>query len=105
MVVIALRATPKGRAAFDEGRRPSSVTMRQHRSLLAPGPTPKSTPSRPLPVMSPDPWACAVPRARQGGAMDAIEWQVSPGLTPYEEALAEMEARAAAIRAGAAREL
>src|SRR4051794_27719404 len=37
--------------------------------------------------------------------MDAIEWRVSPGLTPYPEALAEMEARAAAIRAGAAREL
>jgi len=38
-------------------------------------------------------------------AMDAIEWRVSPGLTPYGEALAEMEARAAAIRAGEAREL
>jgi lipoyl(octanoyl) transferase len=36
---------------------------------------------------------------------DAIEWRVTPGLTPYEEALAAMEARAAAIRAGAAREL
>ena len=38
-------------------------------------------------------------------AAEAIEWRVTPGLTPYEEALAEMEARAAAIRAGAAREL
>ncbi len=28
------------------------------------------------------------------------EWRVSPGLTPYPEALAEMEARNAAIRAG-----
>jgi lipoyl(octanoyl) transferase len=37
--------------------------------------------------------------------MDAIEWRVSPGLIPYPEALAEMEARAAAIRAGEAREL
>jgi lipoyl(octanoyl) transferase len=37
--------------------------------------------------------------------MDAIEWRVSPGLTPYPEALAEMESRAAAIRAGEAREL
>ena len=39
--------------------------------------------------------------------MDAsgIEWRVSPGLTPYAEALAEMEARAAAIRAGEAAEL
>lgn len=36
---------------------------------------------------------------------DAIEWRVSPGLTPYQEALAEMEARAAAIRAGRAGEL
>jgi len=38
-------------------------------------------------------------------AMDAIEWRVSPGLIPYPEALAEMEARAAAIRNGEAREL
>jgi lipoyl(octanoyl) transferase len=37
--------------------------------------------------------------------MDAIEWRVSPGLIPYPEALAEMEARAAAIREGHAREL
>ncbi len=35
----------------------------------------------------------------------AIEWRVSPGLVPYPEALAEMEARAAAIRAGEAGEL
>ncbi|MCA1654542.1 MAG: lipoyl(octanoyl) transferase LipB [Sphingomicrobium sp.] len=33
------------------------------------------------------------------------EWRVSAGLTPYPEALAEMERRAAAIRAGTAREL
>ena len=33
------------------------------------------------------------------------EWRVSPGLMPYPEALAEMEARAAAIRAGTAGEL
>jgi lipoyl(octanoyl) transferase len=31
-------------------------------------------------------------------------WQVTPGLTPYPEALADMEARAAAIRAGTAPE-
>jgi lipoyl(octanoyl) transferase len=37
--------------------------------------------------------------------MNAIEWRVSAGLTPYPEALAEMEARAAAIRADGAREL
>jgi lipoyl(octanoyl) transferase len=36
---------------------------------------------------------------------DGIEWRVTPGLTPYPEALAEMEARAAAIRAGDAAEL
>jgi lipoyl(octanoyl) transferase len=36
---------------------------------------------------------------------DAIpEWLVTPGLTPYPEALADMEGRAAAIRAGTARE-
>jgi lipoyl(octanoyl) transferase len=34
-----------------------------------------------------------------------IEWRVSDGLVPYEEALAEMEARAAAVRAGEAAEL
>src|SRR5918997_6271099 len=33
------------------------------------------------------------------------EWVVSDGLTPYAEALAAMEARVAAIRAGAADEL
>jgi lipoyl(octanoyl) transferase len=37
--------------------------------------------------------------------LDDIEWRVSPGLTPYPEALAEMEARSAAIRAGEAKEL
>jgi lipoyl(octanoyl) transferase len=36
---------------------------------------------------------------------DAIEWRVSPGLVPYPEALAGMEARAAAIRDGSASEL
>ena len=37
--------------------------------------------------------------------VDDVEWRVSPGLTDYAEALAAMEARAAAIRAGEAREL
>ncbi len=37
--------------------------------------------------------------------VDDIEWRVSPGLSPYEETIAAMEARAAAIRAGEAREL
>lgn len=34
-----------------------------------------------------------------------IEWRVTPGLTPYADALAEMEARAAAVADGTAREL
>jgi lipoyl(octanoyl) transferase len=41
-------------------------------------------------------------------AMDKVadvEWRVTPGLTPYEQALAAMAARAAAIRAGQAGEL
>ena len=36
---------------------------------------------------------------------DDIEWRVSPGLTPYDQALAEMDARVAAIRDGTAREM
>jgi lipoyl(octanoyl) transferase len=36
---------------------------------------------------------------------DDIEWRVSEGLTPYADALAEMEARAAAVREGEASEL
>ena len=36
--------------------------------------------------------------------IDGIEWRVSDGLTPYPEALAWMEARAAAVRDGSARE-
>jgi len=34
-----------------------------------------------------------------------IEWRVSKGLVPYADTLAEMEARAAAVRDGGAREL
>jgi len=34
-----------------------------------------------------------------------VEWRVTEGLVPYPDALAEMEARSAAIRAGEAREL
>ena len=37
--------------------------------------------------------------------IDTIDWRVSPGLSPYPETLADMEARATAIRDGAAREL
>lgn len=36
---------------------------------------------------------------------DDIEWRVSEGLTPYAQALAEMEARALAVREGHAKEL
>jgi lipoyl(octanoyl) transferase len=36
---------------------------------------------------------------------DDIEWRVSEGLTPYADALAEMEARALAVREGHAKEL
>jgi lipoyl(octanoyl) transferase len=42
---------------------------------------------------------------RQAMTFDDIEWRVSPGLVPYPQALSEMEARAAAIRAGEAKEL
>jgi len=44
-------------------------------------------------------------RATQPMTAAGIEWRVSPGLVPYPEALAEMEARAAAIRAGESGEL
>jgi lipoyl(octanoyl) transferase len=40
-------------------------------------------------------------RGMDGG----IEWRVSEGLVPYADALAEMEARAAAVRSGKAEEL
>ncbi|WP_431312152.1 lipoyl(octanoyl) transferase LipB [Sphingomonas immobilis] len=36
---------------------------------------------------------------------ETIEWRVTPGLTDYESAIAEMEARAAAVTAGDAGEL
>lgn len=36
--------------------------------------------------------------------IDDVEWQVSPGLTDYESAVRDMEARAEAIAAGTARE-
>jgi lipoyl(octanoyl) transferase len=38
-------------------------------------------------------------------AATQIEWRQTPGLTPYPEALAEMQERAVAIRAGTAPEL
>lgn len=42
---------------------------------------------------------------RQMKLIDGIEWRVAPGLTPYSEALAAMESRAEAVRAGDAPEL
>src|SRR5437870_12578592 len=36
--------------------------------------------------------------------IDDIEWRVSPGLVPYDQALTFMEERAAEIRGGMARE-
>jgi lipoyl(octanoyl) transferase len=50
-----------------------------------------------LPIAAADRISC--------GVTDDIEWRVSPGLTDYPAALAEMEARAAAVAAGEAREL
>ena len=51
--------------------------------------------------------ALAPPRRHRPGmnVADGIEWRLSEGLTPYPAALAEMEARAAAVRAGEAGEL
>ncbi len=40
-----------------------------------------------------------------GAGADGIEWRVSAVAVPYAEAVAEMESRVAAIRAGAAPEL
>jgi lipoyl(octanoyl) transferase len=44
-------------------------------------------------------------RDRICAGVDSIEWRVSPGLVDYRKALAEMEARAAAVAAGEASEL
>ena len=38
-------------------------------------------------------------------SIDGIEWRIGEGLVAYEDSLAEMEARAAAVRAGTAPEL
>lgn len=44
-------------------------------------------------------------RDRVSGLPDEIEWRVEPAPVPYAEAIATMEARAAAVAAGDAREL
>jgi lipoyl(octanoyl) transferase len=46
-----------------------------------------------------------IDRAMSRRMSGEIEWRVSEGLVPYGDALAEMEVRAAAVRAGEAREL
>ena len=50
---------------------------------------------------------CAAPDWTKAARVDgeAIEWRVTEGLSPYPQTLAEMEARAAAIRSGEAKEL
>ena len=42
---------------------------------------------------------------RRNDQASDVEWRIVEGLTPYPDAVAEMEARAAAIRAGTANEL
>jgi lipoyl(octanoyl) transferase len=49
--------------------------------------------------------ARATPAADGAAAPGAIEWRTSAGLAPYADAVAAMEARVAAIRAGSAPEL
>ena len=40
------------------------------------------------------------PQFRQESGGQTVEWQTTPGLLPYDEAVAAMEARVAAIRRG-----
>jgi lipoyl(octanoyl) transferase len=47
----------------------------------------------------------ATPSPEPARSPGAIEWRTSPGLVPYPDAVAAMEARVAAIRAGRAPEL
>jgi lipoyl(octanoyl) transferase len=49
--------------------------------------------------------ASTMPERRAPGAAGAVEWRTAARLVPYPEALAAMEERVAAIRAGAASEL
>ncbi|NBC95993.1 MAG: lipoyl(octanoyl) transferase LipB [Deinococcus-Thermus bacterium] len=52
-----------------------------------------------------DPATAAPVPAGPDGPLGPVEWRVTPGLTDYPAAVAEMEARVAAIRAGTAPEL
>jgi lipoyl(octanoyl) transferase len=47
----------------------------------------------------------APPRSPSAAPLDGPDWRTETGLVPYPEAVAAMEARVAAIRAGTAREL
>src|SRR5260370_23775471 len=49
--------------------------------------------------------APAMPTADSAAGAGAIEWRTTAGLLPYPDAVAAMEARAAAIRGGPAPEL
>lgn len=49
--------------------------------------------------------AAAISRPAPADGSRPVEWRTSPGLVPYEEAVAAMEARVAAIRAGSASEM
>lgn len=54
---------------------------------------------------SPIPTSGRLAPADPPSRLDGLEWRTDTGLTPYATALAEMEARAAAVTAGDAREL
>ncbi|MDY0968032.1 MULTISPECIES: lipoyl(octanoyl) transferase LipB [Sphingomonas] len=54
---------------------------------------------------SPFPTSGRLAPADPPSRLDGLEWRTDTGLTPYATALAEMEARAAAVTAGDAREL
>jgi len=54
---------------------------------------------------SPFPTSGRLAPADPPSRLDGLEWRADTGLTPYATALAEMEARAAAVTAGDAREL
>jgi lipoyl(octanoyl) transferase len=49
--------------------------------------------------------AAAISHPTPADGSRPVEWRTSPGLVPYEEAVAAMEARVAAIRAGSASEM
>jgi lipoyl(octanoyl) transferase len=60
---------------------------------------------RPLSPMVLDPRIALLHDLRAASGSAPVEWRASEGLTAYDDALAQMEARAAAIHAGTAPEL